>query len=104
MSWRDLGETFSYGEAIALVAELRREFASHFTASLNGWDWAVTWGEINTATHTEWFMNVNKDPKLSREPIILPRPWSSKDKPEAVPDEERARLTKQLRDRSAFAS
>lgn len=102
MSLDEVGRSLPYGEAIGLVAELRREFGSHLNADLNDWDFALPYGELAAVVHAEAFVNVNR--AEGSKPVAWPRPWHEGDGRPEVTDEELAALTAQLEARSAFAS
>ena len=102
MPLSSIGEEITYGEAIHLVSGLMRETGSHLVMSLREWDWAASNADIAAITHAEWYMNVHRDTKASKEPIKLPRPWSEKDPNADVTAEERAELEQQLLARSAL--
>lgn len=92
----------TYGEALLLVTELLRETGSHLHADLTGMDFAASQSDLAVILHAEWFINVNRDPKVLKEPVKLSRPWLEK-KPNAdVTASRRAELEQQLERRSAF--
>jgi len=93
----------SYPEAIDLVNELRREWGTHVHANLQGWAFVASYGEVIGALHASAFINANRDPKQTPDPIDLPMPFSSTDAAEEVTSEELADLRARLRARSAFA-
>lgn len=97
-----IGGEVTYGEAILLISELKRETGSHLVMSLRGWDWSASNADIALITHAEWYMNVHRDTKASKEPIKLPRPWSEKDPNADVTAQERAELEQKLLARSAL--
>lgn len=79
-----------------------RETGSHLFAALRDYDWAASYSDIAQMLHAEWYMNVHRDTKASREPIRLPRPWSEKDPNADVTADQRAELEQKLLARSAL--
>lgn len=82
--------------------ELLKETGSHLFAELREYDWVASYADIASMLHAEWYMNVHRDTKASKDPIKLPRPWSAKDPNADVTAEERAVLERKLLERSAL--
>lgn len=82
--------------------ELLKETGSHLFAALREYDWVASYSDIAHMLHAEWFMNVHRDTKASKEPFQLPRPWSTKDPNADVTAEQRAELEQKLLERSAL--
>lgn len=79
-----------------------KETGSHLFAEMRDYDWPASYADIAGILHAEWYMNVHRDTKASKEPIKLPRPWSDKDPNADVTAEERAELEQKLLARSAL--
>lgn len=101
MSLYDVGESVSFGEAIHLVNELRREWGTHLHAEANDWEFPVRYGEVMQLVQAAAYLSAHRDPKDKKRPVELPKPWHSGNKPR-VTAEERAALEQQLERRSAF--
>jgi hypothetical protein len=100
----EIGRSIPFSEAIDLVTELEHDFGSHLTASVAGWEFAISYGEFITWLHATAFVNSNRDPKQTPKPIELPVPWDrGRPAAEQVTDEERAALKAKLLRHSAFA-
>lgn len=97
-----MGESYTFGEALRLLHGLRSDTGSHIYASERGWAYAASVTDIATLLHTEWYMNVHRDRKLSPELIKLPRPWPEQVPNADVTEERRAELMAQLAKRSAI--
>ncbi|WP_404474847.1 hypothetical protein [Microbacterium aerolatum] len=69
---------------------------------MRDYDWPASYADIAQLLHAEWYMNVHRDRDSSKEPIRLPRPWSTKGPNADVTTEELAELTEQLLARSAL--
>lgn len=87
-------------DAIDYVTELRREFGSHTSADLRGFDFAASYGEVMAGIHAASFVNSQRDPKKNPRPIEMLFPWPN-ERDRAVRDsevtpEERAALKAKL--------
>lgn len=94
-----MGRSIRYGEAIALIDELQREFGSHLNADLHGWDFAVGYGEVMAGLHASGYLNVHSETSVK-----LPWPWPDDNRAPVVTAEEREQLKQRLLRYSAFAS
>lgn len=92
----------SYGEAAALIRELGKEWGSHYQASVQGWQFVMTYAEWAAALHLETYVEVHRDPEKVPQRFVFPKPWNDHDAASMVTDEERAALVEQLTRRSAF--
>lgn len=99
LSLLEVGESIRWGEAIALVDELRQEYGTRFHAAVNGWAFPATIADLIATRHAEWYMNVHRDRKVAPQPITLPTPWPDE---EVFSPEEIARYENLLAQRSAF--
>lgn len=99
LSLDDLGEGLPWGEGLALIQELQREWGSHLFADLSEWEFAASYGEVMAGLHVEAFANKDRDKK--QQPIKLPHPWPDAAKPK-VTAEERAQLEARLASLSVF--
>lgn len=95
--WSEVGESVPYGEALDLVRELRKEWASHLVASESGWSWVSSLGDIVATLHAESYINVHRE-----DTFRLPKPWDNDAPAVVVTDVERAELVEKLERRSAF--
>jgi len=82
------------------VGELHREFGSHTSADVRGFDFAASYGDVMAGIHATSFVNSQRDPKQHPKPIHLGFPWPD-EKQRAVRDsevtpEERAALKAKL--------
>lgn len=96
-----MGVEFSWGEAIAFVNRLRLDMGSHIFASLAGWAWPASYGELVGALHYAAFLSVHTDEKKGRAPVV-PFPWSASGADEVVTAEERRVAEEYLAARSAI--
>lgn len=69
---------------------------------MRDYEWPASYVEIAQILHAEWYLNVHRDREASKEPIRLPRPWSTKDPNADVTAEQRAELEQTLLARSAL--
>jgi hypothetical protein len=97
-----MGVKYTFGEAIDHVEQLKRRFDSHLNAALSDWAWSASLGDIYLGVLAETYLNVHRDPKKQREPIRLPKPWTTKPAAADVTPEEREELRASLARRSAF--
>jgi hypothetical protein len=102
LSLRDIGESITYGEALHLVFELRKESGSHTHMARWHLSETASLADLATIRHAEWYMNGHK--KENTPEIELPRPWQAPDPNADVTPERRAELKAQLQRRSAFAA
>jgi hypothetical protein len=84
------------------VNELLRDQSSHLWASLAGWSWVASWGDVATVQLLEMYANTHRDEKSQPKPIELPMPFDRVAKTADVTKEERDELRAQLVARSAF--
>lgn len=102
LSLSDIGETITYGEAILLVFELRRESGSHTHMRMHGFTETMSLSQFTDMLLTQSFMNLLRG--KNAQPIKLPIPWDAPDPNADVTPEQRADLEAQLERRSAFGS
>lgn len=69
------------------MIELRREFGSHTSADLRGFDFAISYGDLMAGIHATAFVNSQRDPKKTPRPIELLWPWPN-ERERAVRDSE----------------
>lgn len=91
-----------YRRAADLIEELFKEPTSHIVTALRGYEWVASHADIAMLTLAEWYVNVHRDEKKSREPFKFPRPWPDVDAAPQVTADELAELTEQLLSRSAL--
>lgn len=103
MSLAELGESVTFGEALDLVDQLQLETGSHLSASVNGHQWASTWGERHMFLLNSRHLNIHRDEKKHPQPIDLPAPWDEVTAPEPEPTPEELEAARaRLRSVSAF--
>lgn len=101
LSVSEVGASVTYGEAAALVRELARRWDSHYTASLQEWEFVSTYGEVLAASHLEAYVNVHRDENAK--PTAITRPWANAaSNAPKVTEDELAALVAKLERRSAF--
>lgn len=71
-------------------------------AALRGWEWVASPADVATITLAEWYANVHRDPKGSKDPFRFPRPWPDETSNADVTADQRAELEAQLMQRSAL--
>lgn len=77
-----------------------REWGSHLSAAIGGWDFPATYGEVVAALHLETALNQFR--KENSKPATVLMPWRNEQKRPQVTPEELAELERQLEQRSAF--
>ena len=83
--------------------ELRRDFGSHLTASLRGWDFAAGYGEVMQAITAAVTLNANRDPVKQPKPFVVPMPWDGAGTDEEpATEEELAEARRVMHERSAL--
>lgn len=97
-----MGASLSYGEAAALIRELAKEWGSHYQASVNAWEFVMSYGEWASILHLESYAEVHRDRKKVKKPFVAPKPYRGADAAPKVTEAERADLVAQLERRSAF--
>ncbi len=99
-----MGVSVTYGEAAALIRELARRFGSHYSASIEAWDFVPDEGYLGflIGALLEGYISTHRDEKDRGKPISIPRPWGSGKPSERVTDEEFDQLLAEFEARSAF--
>lgn len=103
LSWDAAGVDFSWGEAVALVNRLRADMGTHLFASLAGWSWAASYGDVVSALHYAAFLAAHTDESKGKAPSV-PFPWAAEGAAEVVSAEERRVAEEYLAERSAIRS
>ena len=85
------------------MAELSRQYDSHLRVSLQGWDFAASYGDVMVAQLAAGYLNAHRDEKKHPAPFEFQWPWPTEPREEDVTPEERARLKALLQRHSAFA-
>lgn len=96
----DVGDAFTYGEAIDLVEALVDEPGTRLYAAVRRWEFPMSRLERDMRLLTESYLEVHRDKKKRTQPVDLGWPYPAE---ELVTDEEREALTQQLIRRSALA-
>lgn len=97
----EVGDTFTYGEALDLVEGLRATLGTRTHAAAADWKYPATRADLSLQTLELHYANVHRDPKTHARPFAGEWPWRGEDE---VTDEEREALTEQLIRRSALAA
>lgn len=100
LSISEVGASVTYGEAAALVRELARRWDSHYTASVEEWNFVSSYNDVMVASHFEAYLNAHRGEKAK--PITVPRPWKDEGGKPTVTDDELEVLVAKLEARSAF--
>lgn len=91
----EVGRSIPWRDSIDYVREMLREYGSHTSANVRGYDFAVSYGDLMAGVHATSFVNSNRDPKKNPHPIELLWPWPdererSKRESEVTPEERAA--------------
>jgi hypothetical protein len=89
-------QKITFGYAYDLISELLRQRDSHLFASVQGWQWAMGWGEIAQVGLLHAVRSA-----IGAEGEGLPLPWDDVQVEQVTP-EELEELRAQLQRRSAF--
>jgi hypothetical protein len=87
-------------EAVDLLEQLLKDTASHTYASLNGWAYPMSRGDMYAAATLARVFNVTLG--KNEKPYIPDWQWTDESKAEDVTPDERAALTARLKSKSAF--
>lgn len=71
--------TVGYRDGWALIQGLAVDMGSHYSASLNGWDYPLSYEAFALASTYDLLMAANADPKKRRGIKPFPKPWPDKD-------------------------
>lgn len=82
MSLDDIGEAYSWADAVAVVEQLKRDTGSHLWASLAGYSWAASMADVALILMAT--RKLNEGRAAGDPPIELPLPFQP-ERAEALP-------------------